>query len=77
MAEAFYGRIEVYEDALAAGGEPAFAEALRRNLYRGQEVSEPALAWTAEAVLGFLARLEASARADLLSGRIANGGAAL
>ncbi|MFZ1990919.1 MAG: ubiquinol-cytochrome C chaperone family protein [Alphaproteobacteria bacterium] len=76
MAEAFYGRIEVYEDALATGGEAAFAEALRRNLYRGKEISEPALAWTAEAILGFLARLEASTRAGLLSGRIANSGAA-
>lgn len=75
MAEAFYGRIEVYEDALAKGGEPAFAEALRRNLYRGKDVSEPALAWTAETVLGFLARLEASTRADLLSGQIAGGAA--
>ena len=71
MAEAFYGRIEVYEDALTSGGDAAFAEALKRNLYRGAEVSEPALGWTTTAILGFLSRLEASARADLLSGRIA------
>jgi len=76
MAEAFYGRIEVYEGALAAEARSAFAEALRRNLYRGKEISEPALAWTSEAILGFCARLEASIRSDLLSGRIAEAGGA-
>lgn len=75
MAEAFYGRVEIYEAALKAGGEAAFAEALKRNLYRGKDVSEPALAWSTEAILGFLADLEASSRNDLLSGRVRGTGA--
>jgi len=71
MAEAFYGRIEVYEEALGADEEVAFAEALQRNLYRAKEVSAPALAFTTEAVLGFHGRLEASTRDELLAGKIA------
>jgi cytochrome b pre-mRNA-processing protein 3 len=37
MAQAFYGRKKAYEDAL--GDETALAEALRRNVYREQEVA--------------------------------------
>ena len=75
MAEAFYGRVEIYEGALETGGDVPFAEALRRNLYRGKEVSEPALAWTTRAILGFLVRLEASSREDLLACRVDAGAA--
>lgn len=71
MAEAFYGRVEIYEGALKAGGEAAFAEALKRNLYRGKEVATPALTWTAKALLQFFARLEACSRDDLLTGKMA------
>lgn len=76
MAEAFYGRVEIYEAALTTGGESAFADALKRNLYRGKAVAEPALAWTTKATLGFLACLEASSRSDLLGGKMAEAGAA-
>lgn len=34
MAKAFYGRVAVYEAALAENGPDRLAEALRRNLYR-------------------------------------------
>jgi cytochrome b pre-mRNA-processing protein 3 len=40
MAGAFYGRLEAYR---AAAGEPAMADAIIRNLYRG-EVGDPARA---------------------------------
>jgi cytochrome b pre-mRNA-processing protein 3 len=38
MVQAFYGRIDSYEKTLADDG--GFKEALRRNLYRGAEVSD-------------------------------------
>ncbi len=37
MVQAFYGRIAIYEETI--GNDAEFAEALRRNLYRGGEVS--------------------------------------
>jgi len=70
MAEAFYGRVETYETALGVGAEAAFADALRRNLYRGKDVSAPALAWSTEAILEFHESLAASSRGELLSGRV-------
>src|SRR6185295_4837095 len=42
VGEAFYGRAQAYDAALAAPGEGALAEALARNLYA--EAAEPLVA---------------------------------
>ncbi|MFA5123137.1 ubiquinol-cytochrome C chaperone family protein [Zavarzinia sp.] len=43
MGQAFYGRLNAYDSALSATGDDEFVQALRRNLYRGAEVSEEVL----------------------------------
>jgi len=40
MAQAFYGRVQSYEDALEAADERKLEEALRRNLFRKCEPAE-------------------------------------
>lgn len=40
MAEAFYGRMMVYQDLFRTIDEEKMSEALLRNLYRGKEVKE-------------------------------------
>lgn len=42
MAQAFYGRMKAYKDAI--GDETATAEALKRNVYREREVSPEVVA---------------------------------
>ena len=44
MAEAFYGRAAVYDEALAAGDEAALAAAIHRNLFDDQDEDEPGAA---------------------------------
>lgn len=39
MAEAFYGRVSVYSDAMAEEGDGALAEALRKNVYAGNDAA--------------------------------------
>lgn len=43
MSEAFYGRVNAYDAPLVAGDREGLSEALRRNLFRGEDV-EPGLA---------------------------------
>jgi cytochrome b pre-mRNA-processing protein 3 len=59
MVEAFYGRVAAYDSAFDAA-EPALAEALARNLYRGAPPSPAA----PEAVALYLRR-----RAEELDGQ--------
>lgn len=46
MAEAFYGRAKAYDEGINSGDKTVLAEALKRNLYRGEPVQPglPALA---------------------------------
>jgi cytochrome b pre-mRNA-processing protein 3 len=41
MGEAFYGRAEAYDKALAAAGDDALATTLARNVYAGSSQTEP------------------------------------
>jgi cytochrome b pre-mRNA-processing protein 3 len=67
MMSALGGRLGAYRDALAAGD---FADALKRNLYRGAEVAPDALAFS-EARLRRLAEGLAETPIDaLLAGRL-------
>ena len=70
MAQAFYGRIDVYERGLKTG-EPALRAALARNLFGTASAAAPAsLAAMAEYVRGTAARLDAQPASDLLAGEI-------
>lgn len=44
MGKAFYGRLNVYDAALAEGTDDSLIESLHRNLYRGREVAPAVLA---------------------------------
>ncbi|PWR23719.1 ubiquinol-cytochrome C chaperone family protein [Zavarzinia compransoris] len=55
MAQAFYGRLGAYDNALAAGDDVALTEALKRNLYRGAEIAPDILAGFAAYVRGLAA----------------------
>lgn len=73
MAGAFFGRVQAYEAALAAhdgdGGTGPLADAIRRNLYRG-ETRADAGCWMAAYVLSLRAALAAASAEDLLAGRL-------
>lgn len=65
------GRIGAYRDALAPDAEPgAFAAALVRNLYRGEDPGAEALAHSANALRGLRDRLAGVSHAELLAGRL-------
>jgi len=68
MAEAFYGRVEAYEHALASGDEAAFEAALVRNIYRGAAPSPGQLAALAQTVARFRGSIGAAPLAALLDG---------
>lgn len=72
MAEAFYGRVAAYEQAMAAG-EDGLAAALRRNLYRNAEPEPSAVAAVAAYVRREVAALAAEDTDRLLAGNIAFG----
>ncbi len=73
MAGAFFGRIQAYEAALAAydggGGPGPLSDAIRRNLYRGEERAE-AGRWMAPYILALRTALAAVPVKDLLAGRL-------
>lgn len=73
MAGAFFGRVRAYEAALAAhdggGGAEPLLDAIRRNLYRGEERAK-AGRWMMAYVLSLRAALAAAAVEDLLAGRL-------
>lgn len=68
MWEAFHGRAAAYEAALDAGDAPALAEALARNVWRG-EAPEGAPALLAGAAADVSAALATQPFAALLAGR--------
>lgn len=67
MWEAFHGRATVYEAALADPDPEALADALERNIWRGE--AAPGAAALATIVRRQVAQLELAAPADLLAGR--------
>lgn len=69
MAKAFYGRIAAYDEGLANGGA-TLADAVGRNLFRGESVPGSAIA----AIAGYVGREAAALAAqpldDLLAGTV-------
>lgn len=65
MASAFYGRLEAYRDASVTGG---LAEAILRNLFRGDDASKGAASALATYVVATRSEL---AKIDLSEGRLA------
>jgi cytochrome b pre-mRNA-processing protein 3 len=72
MAEAFYGRIRVYEDGLA-GDDAALSTALTRNLYGTASASDAQLARVAAYLRREATNLAAQPAAALLAGTIGFG----
>jgi cytochrome b pre-mRNA-processing protein 3 len=74
LGEAFYGRLDAYDRALAAAGDEGLAAALRRNVFGGvlaegaPAAAAPRLAAYVRAVAD---RLEGTATTDLGEGRLA------
>lgn len=69
MMSALGGRLSAYREALAPGAAPgALAEALERNLYRGEPVDPAALAFVERDVRALAREIGQSDAAALLSG---------
>lgn len=74
MVSALGGRLAAYRAGLADGGDPTgdptgdMADALRRNLYRGEEVGAEALAHVETQLRALVAQLAAHPIAALLTG---------
>ena len=73
MAQAFYGRIHAYEQALDAAGDAELHAALRRNLYGTAEPDEPALAAMAAYLRDEAAQLARQDATTLLAGTVSFG----
>ncbi len=69
MWEAFHGRAAAYEAALDAGDPPALAEALARNVWRG-EAPEGAASMLAAHLAGLAGALDAQPFAALVAGEV-------
>ena len=69
MAEAFYGRVAAYEQALA-GDEAGLRDALRRNLYGTADPAAPAVARAASYLRTAAAGLAAFPVSALLQGSV-------
>ena len=70
MVTAFYGRVDAYQNGLSNGPE-ALAEALSRNLYRGESPSPERLAAMAAYVAASSAALARVGREALARGEVA------
>lgn len=70
MAEAFYGRSQVYLAALESGEAQTLSHALARNLYRGQSPGEAALAACTSYVRAADALLASQPMGALLRGEV-------
>jgi cytochrome b pre-mRNA-processing protein 3 len=70
LGEAFYGRLDAYDRALAAAGDDELAAALRRNVL-GEGASAVAAPRLAAYVRAVADRLEGTATADLGRGKVA------
>lgn len=70
MVSALGGRIAAYRAGLADGGDQTgdLADALKRNLYRGEDVSAQALAHVERSLRTWAQQLAAHPLADLLTG---------
>ena len=66
MSEAYMGRLKSYDEAISAADKEALAEALRRNLYRGEEV-HPKEAELATQIMAMATSLDSVSDADFLS----------
>ena len=71
MWEAFHGRAAASQTALTAGDQAALAEALGRNVWRGQMADPAAAARLARLVLAEDAHLAGQDRLALLRGEVA------
>jgi cytochrome b pre-mRNA-processing protein 3 len=72
MAQAFYGRIEAYEDGLT-GGDDVLKRAFARNLFGTATAEERALDAMAQYVRGEAGRLSKQPVARLLTGEVSFG----
>ncbi len=70
MAEAFYGRCQVYEAAAGADGDGAFADALKRNLYRNASPGDEQVGAMVDYVRRNLEDLQDQALDGILAGEI-------
>ncbi|MCF4164486.1 ubiquinol-cytochrome C chaperone [Zavarzinia compransoris] len=70
MGQAFYGRLNAYDQALEAPDDGALGEALHRNLYRGAEVGPEILAGMAGHVRRTVADLAAVPAETFLRGEL-------
>ena len=70
MAQAFYGRVSAYDGAFGLG-EPALAEAVARNLYRGAPPDPASPAAFAAYLRRQAAALAAASDETLLAGQVA------
>ncbi len=68
MMSALGGRIGAYRGALK--GDDDLKEALRRNLYRGEEVDAAALGYSSNRILAFFSRLQTLDTAAIVAGDI-------
>jgi cytochrome b pre-mRNA-processing protein 3 len=68
VGEAFYGRAQAYDAALALPGSDALAQALARNVYAGAGDAHGAAAWLATYVRAVADDLDAQALRDLARG---------
>ena len=69
MMAALGGRLGAYRDA--RGDDAAMAEALRRNLWRGEAIADDAVAWVVAESRRVAGRLAALPYATLAAGTIA------
>lgn len=70
MAAGFYGRLAAYDEALAADGDTALVAALKRNLDKGESISEANLTRLASYMRECRAIIEAMDLSRLLSGEL-------
>lgn len=74
MAQAFYGRVAAYDEAIAAytqdGDDKQLRDALTRNVYREQVPSEKALSWLVDYVIKAREEMSAQSFDMLLSGTL-------
>ncbi|MFD1952302.1 ubiquinol-cytochrome C chaperone family protein [Sphingomonas arantia] len=71
MVSALGGRLTAYREALATDGEGAFEDALRRNLYRGEDPGADAVAFVAAGLRRVEAGMAVQPVPALLEGHIA------
>ena len=70
MAQGFYGRAKAYDSALARSDDLDLAEALSRNLFRGQPPDKVILLNLAKYLREFVARLDAQLDQSLVQGHL-------